>query len=174
MENHISGLANYLNFKVDNQIISWDQYHINVNCIAMISIGTSKRYTRKPKEHRRITKLLNGVLATISVLGQMASEDSTEWGDTISGAIDLYVSEKDLPCLNLTLINGVTVEITFLDLWTFKDAVIAVKEAYFLSGQSGGVIVDGTDIRINDIRVGGNAAITEFNALMPHDFQEVK
>ena len=38
-----------------------------------------------------------------------ASEVSTEWGDTISGAIDLYLSEKNLPCLNLTLINGVTV-----------------------------------------------------------------
>lgn len=174
MENHISGLANYLNFKVDNQIIFWDQHQININHIAIISIGTSKRYTRKPKEHGRIVKLLNGVFATMSVLGQMANEDSTEWGDTISGAIDLYLSEKDLPCLNLTLINGVTIEITFLDLWTFKDAVIAVKKAYSLSGQFGDMIVDGTDIQINGIRIGRDAAITEFNALMPHNLQEVK
>ncbi|MCI8320212.1 MAG: hypothetical protein HFH02_03940 [Dorea sp.] len=174
MENHISGLANYLNFKVDNQIIFWDQYQININRIAMISIGTSKRYTRKPKERGPAAKLLNGVFATMSVLGQMASEVSTEWGDTISGAIDLYLSEKNLPCLNLTLINGVTVEITFSDLWTFKDAVIAVKEAYSLSGQFGDMIVDGTDIRINGIRIGRDAAFTEFNALMPQDLPEVK
>lgn len=172
MENHISGLANCLNFKVNNQIIAWEQYNININSIAVLSIGTSKRYTRKPKERGRIAKLLNGVSATVCLLGQMASEDSTEWGDTLSGAIDLYLSETSLPCLNLILTNGVTVEITFTDLFTFKEAVIAVKEAYFLSGQAGDMIVDGTDIQINTVRIRGNAEITEFNSLMPHDLQE--
>lgn len=72
---------------------------------------------------------------------QIADEDTSDMIETVETALDIYGSESDLPCMNFVLSNGVTMEITFTDLMTFRDNVKAVRQAIADSAKQQGMML---------------------------------
>ncbi len=146
MEEHIFGLGNILNFRVNDQFIIWENYTIAVSSISVFSTGTSTKYSKKVKERSGFGKAMKTFGAVTATLLQMFDEDIPDRVETLGAALDLYGSETDLPCINLTLSNGVTLEITFVDLILYRENVKAIRQALVDSAKQSALEVSGKDV----------------------------
>jgi len=162
MENCLSGLGNIINFRVRNQQIIWENYHIPVGSVSFYSVGVSTRYVKKPPKGGKFMKILSGAGSLYTVLCQLIDEDREDWLDTLDAYYYLHVDKTSLPCLNLELNNGMKMEITFTDLISFRDSVRAVRDAC-TQAQFDGLKVHGEFIDIDTIKVQGNSSINEIN-----------
>lgn len=130
MEEQIYGIGNILNFSVQEKFIRWEEYEISIDSISVFSTGVSTNFHKKPKERGTLSKILFAGSAILSTAMQMSDEDTfSEIADTLIASMNLYGNDTDLPCMNLHLSNGMTFEITFTDLLTYRDKVKAVKNA---------------------------------------------
>lgn len=149
MGEEIYGVATIFNFSVKDQFIIWGKYTIAVNSISVFSTGVSTKYAKEKKERGAFGKAVKLFGEIFITAAQMADEDTPDMIETVGTALDIYGSESDLPCMNFVLSNGVTMEITFTDLMTFRDSVKAVRQMLADSAKQQGIKVQGTDIIVN-------------------------
>lgn len=161
MGEKIYGLANILNFSVKDQFIIWEKYTIAINSISVFSTGVSTNYTKEKKEKNAFGKTVKLFGAIFTTVAQIADEDAPDKIETLETAWNLYGSESDLPCMNLVLSNGVTMEITFTDLMTFRDNVKAVRQKLAESAKQQELKVQGTDIVVNAAEFNGDSYFIE-------------
>ena len=130
MEEQIYGIGNILNFSVQEKFIRWKEYEISIDSISVFSTGVSTKFHKKPKERGKLSKILSTGSAIFSTAIQMIDEDTAyERLDTLKASLNLYGNDTGFPCMNLYLFSGMTFEITFTDLFTYRDKVKAVKNA---------------------------------------------
>lgn len=149
MDEHIFGLGNILNFRVKDQFIIWENYTIAVSSISVFSTGTSTKYSKKVKERSGFGKAIKTLGAFTTTFFQMFEEDTPDRIETLGAALELYGSETNLPCINLTLSNGVTLEITFADLILYRENVKAIRQALAESAKLSALEVHGKDVIVD-------------------------
>lgn len=161
MENFISGLANILNFKVKDQLITWKGYNIPAHNISLVSVGVSSTYSKAPQS--LITRAFIGALSALFVIDQMESEDDNNLMDTFKGFYNLCIKKEKLPCLNLLLNNGVVLEITFTDLLSFQNSVKNVKAVCAHYAGIGNIVVNGDNVHVDQLTTNGYTQLFEQN-----------
>lgn len=161
MSELIYGLANILNFRVEDQLIKWGNYTIAINSISVFSTGISTNYTRTPKKESGFHKTMSLLGSILVTAAQMAEEDFPDQMETLGTALDLYQNGTNLPCMNLTLVSGVTMEITFTDLMSFRDNVKIVRQALADSTKKKDLEMHGNDIIVENADFYGEAHFIE-------------
>lgn len=161
MENYISGLANFLNFTVNGQLITWNGYNILAPNISLFSIGISSTYSKAP--NGPISKAVVGALSVMCIIDQLDSEDVDNLTDTLRAFYNLCIKKERLPCLNLQLNNGVVLEITFTDLWSFRDSVKNIKAVCSHYAGIRSLVVRGGNVQLEQVISNGNTEIIEQN-----------
>lgn len=154
VEKFIPGLAHALNFSVNGQLIAWKGHNIPAHNISLFSIGISSTYSRAPGGF--VIKMVTGAIAAMCVLDEMASENTENLMVTLSGFYNLCIKKERLPCLNLLLNNGMVLEITFMDLWFFRNSVKKVKAVCSHYAGIGNMVVNGANGKLNQIILTGS------------------
>ncbi len=161
MDNFVSGLANILNFSVNGQLITWKGFNIPAHNISLFSVGVSSTYCKAPEG--LIAKTLIGTVSAICMMDQMESDDAENLKETLSAFYNLCITKERLPCLNLLLNNGVVLEITFTDLWLFRNSVKDVKAACSHCAENGNILVTGDSVQLGQITANGDTKFLEQN-----------
>lgn len=162
MKEQIYGIATIFNFNVHEKFILWKEYEIAIDSISVFSTGVSTNYFKKQKERGKFSKFLSASGAMLTTALQMIDEDTaSERLDTLKASLDLYGNDVNLPSMNFCLFNGMTFEITFTDLFTYRNSVKAVKNALINNTNTNNLQVNSNEIVITESKFNGNMLVIE-------------
>lgn len=164
MENFISGLANSLNFDVNGKFITWNGYSIPAHNISLFAVGVSSTYPKEPQEF--LEGAFVGFMSVMCILDQIVNEDNENLTDTLNGFYNLCIEEDGLPCINLLLNDGTVLEITFKDLWSFRESLKKIREVCSHYVGICNVVINGNSVQLGQITT-GSAQVNEYNLHLP-------
>ncbi len=161
MSANVSGIANAVNFRIENYLVTWEQYTFPVENISMCSTGTSERYERKPKKRSMVGSIFKNLLDISAFIDQFTEDDSPEAMLETAKAYELYGDGNSLPCINLELRNGMTFEITFTDIYTFRAKFKELRKAMSDIAKLRGLSLSGEQVNVGSANVKGTVYVLE-------------
>lgn len=162
MKEQIYGIATIFNFNVHEKFILWKEYEIAIDSISVFSTGVSTKFFKKQKKRGKFSKILSASGAMLTTALQIIDEDTApERLDTLKTSLNLYGNDVNLPSMNFCLFNGMAFEITFTDLFTYRDSVKAVKSALINNTNANNIQVNSNEIVITKSDFNGNMLIIE-------------
>ncbi|MCM1296993.1 MAG: hypothetical protein NC311_15755 [Muribaculaceae bacterium] len=153
MSNFIYGKANLINFTVSDHFIKWESYTIAIDSISVFSTGVSTQYVKKSKEKGGFGKALDVITSMFITFAEIADEDANT-AETLNAALK-FCGGEDLPCINLVLSGGITMEITFTDLMSYCESVKSVRNAFEKNAKQKGLEVHAEEFVLNEAEFNG-------------------